>query len=862
MLMATNRKYIAEFYDIEQVLHTVTIERPGEIDTEYLIQYSDHTAVELTHGGGSKDAWDTEVIQGQELVFKFWLPRADVDVLDGIFESAYHDYRLTYEINSVTEFIGWIKPENLTKRYEKNPPFIEISMSATDGLAELRHIEFRDLDDNERLIKGEYTILQLLKKALRYIDFELDFKVQLNTYEVINMTSTECVLKEVKAKADRFLKKVGEDEETVMTCWDVIHYLLIDFNVKFLQYKGYYYIIKYHEKDSYIFTFSYSDLSQTSRVASNLVKDISSYLYQPYIEQQKVHPLKSTLITYEDVDVGGDATGLDLESIASYSSTFTSIQYVNAEKPQYGFTLTQTNSSSGTLQLTSTFNVTLNADRQKEYLKFDFDYRIMSLVHAGGTPEMELMIEVLRPNGVWARPVIFPLYLTDLTLPGGGWISPALSNYLHESFEIVEDGAYNVRLTFQVKPNYGWEWTNISIQIKNIKVLKIIGGIQYPYNPVTVNTKREYYQVNIGGYQKLEVDVLFGDGGITNLGSFLVDSTTTLEWTPYGETINARIIDLYSRTVLLNRSKYKNYLRFSVNDRNHTIEPIQVLQIQGVDYVVNGWNKNYRSGLLEMDLIELVVGTTGDYDDYEEEVEAESGTVTYGGTIHPSDGQYQLNHKFTLGDVVRYDTNILEFVKAQANSVKNAKAIGIVSEVISDDLFKYISDDYVYKNQNLYTALDLEVGEYYFLSPDTPGAIVKSAQLEIGDIEQCIGYVTTKGLKIEIDARVAKVYGNNHNDLENKQGGTENDEGEGQQYYHLTLFQRDKIRDIREATVAEVLSASHTNLVYLAPWALRLLRVVAYNGKRSEYPVEYVFPTSVLHDAHDLDDELIIEPLQ
>jgi hypothetical protein len=156
----------------------------------------------------------------------------------------------------------------------------------------------------------------------------------------------------------------------------------------------------------------------------------------------------------------------------------------------------------------------------------------------------------------------------------------------------------------------------------------------------------------------------------------------------------------------------------------------------------------------------------------------------------------------------------------------------------------------------------LEVGEYYFLSPDTPGAIVKSAQLEIGDIEQCIGYVTTKGLKIEIDARVAKVYGNNHNDLENKQGGTENDEGEGQQYYHLTLFQRDKIRDIREATVAEVLSASHTNLVYLAPWALRLLRVVAYNGKRSEYPVEYVFPTSVLHDAHDLDDELIIEPLQ
>ena len=112
----------------------------------------DHIQVEI------KNSIENTVIQGQDVEFTFYLPREDVDVIEYIFESRYQDYVLELKdpFNNII-FKGYIKPENLIKRFEINPPYIEITISANDGLADLSNFEFKT--DSENLIIGKKNVV-------------------------------------------------------------------------------------------------------------------------------------------------------------------------------------------------------------------------------------------------------------------------------------------------------------------------------------------------------------------------------------------------------------------------------------------------------------------------------------------------------------------------------------------------------------------------------------------------------------------------------------------------------------------------------------------------------------------------------
>jgi len=93
----TNKKYTTGFYDKNGNEFSVDIYRHAHpTDTSYTITTSDHNAVQIRHSSGDKDSYETTGIQGQELLYTFYIPRAYVDWVDTLMISTYKDYVLDF----------------------------------------------------------------------------------------------------------------------------------------------------------------------------------------------------------------------------------------------------------------------------------------------------------------------------------------------------------------------------------------------------------------------------------------------------------------------------------------------------------------------------------------------------------------------------------------------------------------------------------------------------------------------------------------------------------------------------------------------------------------------------------------------
>lgn len=86
----------------------------------------------------------------------------------------------------------------------------------------------------------------------------------------------------------------------------------------------------------------------------------------------------------------------------------------------------------------------------------------------------------------------------------------------------------------------------------------------------------------------------------------------------------------------------------------------------------------------------------------------------------------QTSHGFAVGDVIRH--NGTDFVKAQANSVANAEAIGIVDTVTDANTFTFTIAGYISGLSGL------TAGEVYFLSASTAGALTATAPTTDGQV--------------------------------------------------------------------------------------------------------------------------------
>jgi len=741
--MATE-KFTYDFLDVKGFHFGINIYKDNAA-TPYVIENGSDMPVVLSHTGGAKDEWDNTILQGQELTFDFLIPQADVSKINEIFESEYQDYMLEYTMYpegypSVLIFKGWIKPENLYKTLDTNEPQVAIKLSATDGLGDLKKIEFRNADRS--LITGRYSLLAIIKKALTPLNTALNFNIQLNSWDTGTMTYDECALEKMYSNCENYFEISDNGAPTVMNCWDVIEAVLKCFNVKFHQYLGEWCITNFFELNSYSHRYLSTDLSLISRTSKFNSVDLSDWLFSPGIDQQKIHPLKAILTKSKNKDVGGDVSGADL---ADWEGSWTIAFYTHSVLSGGVLQLTSLSGSAedNFIELASDFSISQTSS--DDYLKINFDYKIEAVTCSSLPEDLQLRVQIKRSNETWSIPILAPLY-------GRDWIH--FEALACDALKIpIGSGSYNVRISFGTKDNSRWDWLTASFKIKNVSIPKIQASSDQ-YNPVTIDYDEQYYQHNTKGVEELNFETLIADGkSITETGAFLTYDgqwgITSHEWNTYTHTEQTHILDLCVRNILANRKSYKDFLRLEIFDFSNVLGFDNYVYILDKIYAFNTYSKDFKNCKITAELIELTLSEdlTVDYTEWEE---VGLKKATFKGSENPVTnpiGYYQPSHGFLVGDVIAIVAPEGEdpyFILATLGG--DYLPIGIVSDVLSGDDFNYVSEGYI-NHPDIHYLL----GYYYYLDSDHPGKTVLIPTLAESGLEQAVGFGTHLGFKVEID---------------------------------------------------------------------------------------------------------------
>lgn len=780
--MTAYNKLTYGFKDIKEVQYLVEIYR-GVASPAYTIQYGAHEPVSIQYDGGGKDNWDFVGIQGMEMNFTFYVPRADVSIIDDIMESQYKEWKVKVTKGALVLFHGFLKPENMSKRYETNPPYIEINLSATDGLADLKEIDFYQKYQNPE--SGNLRLLEVIKNALLPLGFTFPFRIQLNTYEKNYMVTApaglQCALFYASCNAKRFYD-ISTDKDGVATikpikCWEAINIVLETFNCKLFQYNEMYWIINPHELNSYYHTYTFEEANQ-GRTACDFRVDASDLLYTPYIEQQKIHPLKSlmTVVDNKKGESNVEMDFMDWANVWDFSNSSGEQWYTWYEMSNGDFNGEVRDTNQPYMVLKTPLQIT-KTEGYKQYFRIKFAYRLTFWdpwegflgIGDGKLHDLDIKVRIFRNNvgSKWIS--LGQPYVATAT--NSAW--RYYDSHVEPAFEIFDTGntpvEYNVMILIDSQKGKN-HFDKLVFQISELEITQFdaISGFGLEFNPTAVNQGPTYYQVNIDGYENLDRTIrLYDAGSIADNGAIRVsdgsDPVPTKEWNTYGHTEGIPIVDVSSRLVLMNRSRYKNFLRGNAVDRDYLLNFYNTVIIQGRTYVFSRYVKNLRTGDLDFELVELITGDLGTYDPIED-VTVISETVEFDGSIP----DYTLNEnvyvtksatapitdQFAVGDVIRAEWDDTEqdyiYYLAQADSIKNASAIGIVTEILSPTSFIYVSEGYIPFELLPWT---VEIGKYYYLSPTDPGKMITEPTFEQYEIEQAIGFGTDRGFKVEIDAR-------------------------------------------------------------------------------------------------------------
>lgn len=769
-----------QFKDIKEEEYLIQIYRLGVFLTSYQIKYSDANPVQLSYGGGDKNSWDHTYIQGRELVFKFYVPRADIAVIDDLLESQYKEWYVEFSKGGVMLFLGYLKPENMYKRFEINPPYIEVELSATDGLAELKDIDFTLPGINP--VKDEITLLEAIKNALTPINIFLPFKIQVNTFpsEFTGYTLTTCSISESYCNVKRFYNITVEDDEEIVEpikCWDVIEYCLKTFNCKLFQHKGYYTIVNHLElvKNSnsltHIYDWNNIIAPTSSTLETDIFKDISNELYTPYVEQQKIHPLRSITSTIINTNAG-ESVGIDFtdwENVWEFSNAPEAYWSSRIEQADGSLRCLIENTDQPWMRLKTAIHI-VPEDGKTTYLRFKGEFYCWFwnkwdgniFKSDGKLSQTDIKIRVQKDN-FWSPYLSLgtPIYSPDVNgVQVPKYITFDTKN--HINLLITKEGDYNFEF-FVDSLRGSQQFDALGIQLRNFEIT-IWDGAGNEYNPTNVNSKPTYYQVNIenNGFEDLEQELQLFDGISTADSAALMMRKggilyLTEDWDRRGGVDERKIIDINSIYILNNRMKYKNFLRCTIIDRTFQIDFEHILIIQSKYYTFSSYTRNFRTGDIEAELIELIHDSRA----YPAITEA-TKTATIIEPLTPgTDEAEQLNiavlksapiTPWEVGDVIRAvqgdSEGDVEYYLAQADTLEHATAIGVITEIIDIDIFKYISNGYLPKE-----IFPCEVGQYYWLSPTNPGKMVTEPTYKEYEIEQAIGFGTEKGFYVEIDAR-------------------------------------------------------------------------------------------------------------
>lgn len=786
----TERNYFVEFYR-DSPTTSIEIEK-GATDP-----------VTIKHLGASKGESDFTNIIGQEMTFRFYLHRNDLIVLDDMMESSYQEWNARFKILdpiTIILFQGYLKPENIIRRYEIDPPYIEVELSATDGLAELKEIDFIEPLATQDVFTGEILLIQAIKTAVEFTGIALPFKINCNTYEVLHMTSSQCLFTNIYCNDERFYDTGKEDalhrkDAKRYSCWDVLEMILKPFNCKLIQTGEYYYIINYNEINSYFYIYNWDLTLNTDKTAASITIDISDYQFVPYVELQKIAPLKSLRAIIDNNDNGNE--------IVDFNDWATNWDYFGWDSNTVtteGYAELSMTSCPGSLpyMVTNQSIAVIKDASTVQYLRVMFSFRLTAYAKQMLDYDALRIAVRIKKDDTWTDYIISKDAPPLNSIGAQAWRTfDSGANYF---FKITQTGNYTVEIKLLGVPLF--HWNSLTLQIKDILVSQWNILDNTTIDPTLREVSREFYQENTDGFEDKEINLSLFDATTKSDDAALLAKVggiihITSNWNVSGDYGGCSIADLCLRTILMNNAYYKNFIRCSFVDRNHNVFFERIVIIDSKYYIFNSYQRDYRLGIVEGELEEIIPYSSAiDVYDYAEEVTDTNKATSYTlPAIELNEYDYvntgtQIDHGFDRGDVIRKDVNDGIYYKAQADTLDNAKVLGIVSDVISSNVFIYKTEGYIGK-ELMAGKLTFVEGESYFLSPTEAGGILKSASIPTG-IKVPVGIGTELGFKVDINPNPTL----SHNYLEGLQGGKSPDsdsdssgESSGEtdgEYYHHT----------------------------------------------------------------------------
>lgn len=171
-------------------------------------------------------------------------------------------YRGIWYLNTggglVEQWRGFLIPSVFSEPYIE-PPY-PTSLTFTDGLHDLKGIKY--LDDNDQEINGEEKAIEVIARILNKLDLNLGIKVGINMYSAsMDSTDADDPLDQVYVDSDTFYR-----DGKALSCYDVLHNILIDFGARIFQWQSYWWIVRIQEEGA---SYDYREFDSEGAYSAN-----------------------------------------------------------------------------------------------------------------------------------------------------------------------------------------------------------------------------------------------------------------------------------------------------------------------------------------------------------------------------------------------------------------------------------------------------------------------------------------------------------------------------------------------------------------------------------------------------------------
>jgi hypothetical protein len=579
--MAYNTRFYARFKNLNGDEYTLYIKGNNYAggSTEILKYALD--PLEITYNGNDLDS----KIAGSELKFNFYA----IDPTDyyPLFESNYKDYKVELYKEASLYWVGWLKPENLSKQFIGSKYYIDLS--AIDGIADLKDINYNLPSDLETRL----PILQVIQNALQQTGINLNIEIQLNTYEADLMTSTQQAL----TKTDINIKRLIKSEKGILTgekCYQVIEDLLNPFDCRLIQANGKYIITNYKEFSSFKHTYLYNSTIRQSRTAINNVIDITALKFYNKGDLTKIPPIKqvdniyknrnlgTTLISYNSSDWTVNNGG-----ITEFTVDFNSSNIVFNLPEVYIFDPITTFIESDDIYVEK-----LNDD---DYIKVAFDLE----ANHSGTSRRGAEYEFISVYGKSPD--------SDDFIKFDSIVVAEEKKEFIAKVPITLTGNYRVRIALEIiSLLYYYDRT---YTISNLSIADYHGS-----EDVTFDKLYRTELVSTSNLSTREIETVYGDGArLFDVGNFTINGELTGSWNRYTKTDENNIQFIKNENELENYQSFKDRLRIDFNDDSNYIHFNNIIQIDSKKYQITSYSYSITKGAVSAELVEILTASTLNY---------------------------------------------------------------------------------------------------------------------------------------------------------------------------------------------------------------------------------------------------------